>query len=198
MMSRSSHIFDNAFQDRELGTSVPCDNRGSFVIWSDYPYEEYQLLRLIYRSQTGSLELQLLPQLVNAPYLLYPEDIFYWKDITYGFRIPSKGSDDEMFVADFDQGVCRDAEMWTLSMTDLQAAVFNRYHEGRQIVGDDRFILLLHPEGFIAWCFNETTTMANDCAFYHEDREAEIERCLEDYERLKGKGILRENCLSKE
>lgn len=195
MMSRSSLTIDNTSRDRELGTPVPCDNGGSFVIWSDHPHDDYQLVRLIYQSQTGSLELQLLPKLANAPSRYYPENIFYWEDSTYGFRVASKGSDDEMVVADFDQGVCRDAEMWSLSMTDRQAAVFNRYHEGRQIVGDDRFILVLHPKGFIAWCFDKTFTMANDCTFYREGRAAEIKRRLEDNERLKRKCLLCEECL---
>ena len=200
VMSRSSHTVNGAYQDRELRTPVPSDNGGTFVIWSDCLYMktpsigDYRLLRLTYQMQTGALEFQLLPQLANSPDCLLLEDVFYWKDIVYGFRKGGGKRLNEIFVADFDQGVCREPEMWALSMTDREEEL-SRLISGRlRIVGDDRFILMLHPTGFIAWCFDKTVTMANDSALYREGRAKEMERRLEDQERLKARKYSCEEC----
>lgn len=200
VISRSSYIVDGAHQDRELNTPVPSDNGGSFEIWSDYPYmmtpsdDDFQLIRLKYQLETGSLELQILPQFANVPNILRPEDIFYWKDIGYGFLNGGESTLDSLFVADFDQGVCKEAEMWTLSMTDCEEASMYQIRGSPRIVGDDKFVLVLHADGFIAWCFDKSFTMADESTLYREGRAKEIKRRLEDKESLRARGYVCEEC----
>lgn len=193
VMSRSSLSVSSADKCKELGDPVPSDNGGTIVVWSDYPCLETtshrgcRLHQLTYQLQSGTLELQVLPQLAKSPDSFHHGDIFYWKTTIYGLWQDSREIPGDIFVADSDQGVCRDAEMWTLSMTDREAEIARVMRRKHRIVGDDRFILLIHPAGFIAWCFDKTVTMAAESTLYREGRAKEMERRLEDKESLSGK-----------
>lgn len=201
-MSRTSYIINGAYQDRELGTRVPSDNGGPSVSWSEYPYmisssqDNFQTVRLTYHLDTDSLDLKILPKVANAPKFLFLEDFFCWKDIGYGFLRGDGRTLDSILVADFDKGVCKEAEMWSLSMTDCEAEFSHAIRAGlhHQIVGDGRFILLLHPAGFIAWSFDKTITMADESTLYREGRVKEMKRRFEDKRNLKARELFCEEC----
>lgn len=202
VMSRSSYHIDGACQDTELGTRVPPDNGGPSISWSEYPYMisssqvDIRTVRLTYHLDTDSLDLKILPKVANAPRSLCSKDLFCWKDIGYGFLKGDGRNPDSILVTDFDTGVCKEAEMWSLSMTDREADLSHAIRGGlhHQIVGDGRFVLLLHPAGFIAWSFDKTITMADESTLYREARAKEMKRRMEDKENLKARAMFCGEC----
>ena len=209
MISRSSLSVDYSYEKQEPGLPVPSNKRGTFTIWSAYqickpdnpgvelapPSEHsYRWFRVLYHSQNGLLELQILPQLAYTPNpKTNLDEFFYWNDIAYGFRHGADDFSDAILVADFHHGICREAEIWTLSRTDREAYFFADGFGKVQIVGDDTFILMLRPNGFTAWCFDKTVTMADEIILYRDARGKELQRRLEDMRRLKGRGHLHES-----